>query len=172
MLTKPPLAKNPLDRLTEAGLAWGEGTYARLAAPIGAAAFALYILLTALTAWVMPDANWDMLPYLAISEEGSYPDAQALHDYAYSTVKAGVSAGDYKALTDDGGGFRSHMAENAADFHSLLGMYRIKFLYAEILSTMSAVMPSCLAPRSMAVGSVRTRNSPHFAMCADEIQIF
>ena len=45
---------------------------------------------------------------------------QALHDYAYGTVKAGVSAGDYKALTDDGGGFRSHMAQNAADFHSLL----------------------------------------------------
>ena len=95
----------------------------------------------------MPDANWDMLPYLAIAEEGTYPDAQALHDYAYSTVKAGVSAGDYKALTDDGGGFRSHMAENAADFHSLLGMYRIKFLYAEILSTMSSVMSPVEAMR-------------------------
>ena len=35
MLTRSPAAKNPLDRLTEAGLAWGEGTYARLAAPIG-----------------------------------------------------------------------------------------------------------------------------------------
>ena len=54
MLTKSPAPQNPLDRLTEAGLAWGEGTYARLAAPIGAAAFALYILLTAFTAWVMP----------------------------------------------------------------------------------------------------------------------
>jgi hypothetical protein len=102
----------------------------------------------------MPDANWDMLPYLAISEEGSYPDAQALHDYAYSTVKAGVSDGDYKALTDDGGGFRSHMAENAADFHSLLGMYRIKFLYAEILSTLSAVMSPVEAMRLVQVFSV------------------
>ena len=154
MLTRPPASNNLLDRLTAACLAWGEGTYGRLAAPIGAAAFALYILLTATTAWFMPDANWDMLPYLAIAEEGTYPDAQALHDYAYGTVKAGVSAGDYKALTDDGGGFRSHMVENAADFHSLLGMYRIKFLYAEILSTMSSAMSPVEAMRLVSVFSV------------------
>ena len=154
MLTRSPAANNPIDRLTEAGLAWSEGTYARLAAPIGAAALALYILLTATTAWFMPDANWDMLPYLAIGEEGTYRDVQALHDYAYSTVKAGVAAGDYQALTDDGGGFRSHMAENAADFHSLLGMYRIKFLYAEILSTMSSVMSPVEAMRVVSVFSV------------------
>ncbi|TIL97004.1 MAG: hypothetical protein E5Y68_00325, partial [Mesorhizobium sp.] len=73
------------------------------------AAFALYILLTAATAWFMPDANWDMLPYLAIAEEGTYRDVQALHDYAYGTVRDGLSASDYQALTDDGGGFRSHM---------------------------------------------------------------
>ncbi|TIO11203.1 hypothetical protein [Mesorhizobium sp.] len=154
MRTRSPAPKNLLDRLTEAGLAWGEGTYARLAAPIGTAAFALYILLTAVMAWFMPDANWDMLPYIAIAEEGSYPDVQALHDYAYSMVKAGVSADEYKTLTDDSGGFRSHMAANAADFHSLLGMYRIKFLYAEILSTMSSVMSPVEAMRMVSVLSV------------------
>ncbi|MDX8538099.1 hypothetical protein RFM23_10760 [Mesorhizobium abyssinicae] len=155
MLTRPPtVPTNPLDRFTGAGLAWGEGTYARLAAPIGAAAFSLYILLTAATAWIMPDANWDMLPYLAVAEEGTYPDPQVLHDYAYSTVKAGVSAADYKTLTDDGGGYRSHMAENAADFHSLLGMYRIKFLYAEILSGLSHVVSPVEAMRLVSVVSV------------------
>jgi hypothetical protein len=40
------------------------------------------------------------------------------------------------------------------------------------MSTMNVVMPSCLRPREIAVGSVRMRNSPHFAICADEIQIF
>ncbi|WP_040593632.1 hypothetical protein, partial [Mesorhizobium metallidurans] len=154
MLTRSPAPTNLLDRPTGAGLAWGEGAYARLAAPIGAAAFAFYILLTAVTAWFMPDANWDMLPYLAIAEESTYPDAQALHDYAYGTVKAELSAGDYKTLTDDSGGFRSHMAGNAADFHSLLGMYRIKFLYAEILSTMNSVMSPVEAMRLLQVFSV------------------
>ncbi|TRD00657.1 hypothetical protein FJV76_17905 [Mesorhizobium sp. WSM4303] len=153
MLSKSPASQNTLDRLTVAALAWGEGNYARWAAPIGAIAFSFYILLTAFTAWTMPDANWDMLPYLAIAEEGNYPDAQALHDYAYSAVKSGVSAADYKALTDDGGGFRSHMAENAADFQSLLGMYRIKFLYAKMLSTMSALMLPVEAMRLLQVVS-------------------
>ncbi|MDX8439206.1 hypothetical protein [Mesorhizobium australafricanum] len=154
MLTRPSAPTNPLERLTGAGLAWGEGAYAKWAASIGAAAFSLYILLTAVTAWFMPDANWDMLPYLAIAEEGTYPDPQALHDYAYSTVREGVSAGEYKTLTDDGGGFRSHMAENAADFHSLLGMYRIKFLYAEILSSLSHVVSPVDAMRLVQVLSV------------------
>lgn len=154
MLTRPFAPTHPLERLTGTGLAWGEGTYAKWAASIGAIAFSLYILLTAATAWFMPDANWDMLPYLAIAEEGAYLDPQALHDYAYSTVKAGVSAGDYKTLTDDGGGFRSHMAENAADFHSLLGMYRIKFLYAEILSGLSHVVSPVEAMRLVQVFSV------------------
>ena len=36
-----------------------------------------------------------MLPYLAIAEEGTYPDPQVLHNYAYSTVKGGVSADRY-----------------------------------------------------------------------------
>ncbi len=40
------------------------------------------------------------------------------------------------------------------------------------MSMMKAVMPSCLAPRSMAVGSVRRRKSPHRARWAVEIQIF
>ncbi|WP_224545501.1 hypothetical protein [Mesorhizobium sp. CA16] len=154
MLTSPSAPTNPLESLTGAGLAWGEGAYAKWAASIGAVAFSLYILLTAATAWFMPDANWDMLPYLAIAEESAYPEPQALHDYAYSTVKQGVSAGDYRTLTDDGGGFRSHMAQNAADFHSLLGMYRIKFLYAEILSGLSHVVSPVEAMRLVQVVSV------------------
>ncbi|RAZ89264.1 hypothetical protein DPM33_20205 [Mesorhizobium hawassense] len=154
MLTRPSAPTNPLERLTGAGLAWGEGAYAKWAASIGAIAFSLYILLTAATAWFMPDANWDMLAYLAIAEEGTHPDPQALHDYAYGTVKAGVSAADYQTLTDDGGGFRSHMAENAADFHSLLGMYRIKFLYAEVLSSLSHVVSPVEAMRLVQVVSV------------------
>ena len=40
------------------------------------------------------------------------------------------------------------------------------------MSTMNVVMPSCLRPRAIAVGSVRMRNRPHFAICADEIHVF
>jgi hypothetical protein len=154
MLTRARAPAPLPERLVMVSLAWGEAAYARFAVAIGTAAFVLYMLFIAANAWFMPDANWDMLPYLAIAEEGSYPDAQALHDYAYRTVRAGISEGDYRALTDDGGGFRSHMAANAADFHSLLGMYRVKFLYAEILSTLSSVVSPVEAMRAVQVFSV------------------
>ena len=36
---------------------------------------------------------------------------------------------------------------------------------------MKAVMPSCFLPRSIAVGSVRSRKRPHVARWAEEIQI-
>ena len=39
-------------------------------------------------------------------------------------------------------------------------------------SRTNAVMPSCFFPRSIAVGSVRSRNSPHVARWAELIQIF
>ena len=37
---------------------------------------------------------------------------------------------------------------------------------------MKAVMPSCFLPRSIAVGSVHSRNRPHVARWAELIQIF
>lgn len=144
---------NLLVRLANGGLSHGEAVYARLAVPLGIAIFSAYVLLTALTAVVRPDANWDMLPYLAVAEESEHPDAAALHDYVYGTIREGVSEADYRALVDDGGGFRSHMADNAEDFHSLLGMYRVKFLYAELLSGLSTFMPPVAAMRAVSVFS-------------------
>lgn len=112
-------------------------TYVRFASLIGALIFVGYLGVTLATTYLLPDANWDMLPYLAVAEEAKYPDPVALHDFAYAAVKDGVSPSDYAALTNDGGGFRSHMAENANDFVSLLGMYRVKFLYGKIISLVS-----------------------------------
>ena len=62
-------------------------------------------------------------------------------------------AGDYLALTDDGGGYRTRMANDAAAFHSMLPMYRVKFLYAEMLSGLSKVMPPVAAMQAVQVFS-------------------
>ena len=154
MLTRAPHPSTGLDRLTARALGFAGDVYLRHAAVLGAALFALYMLLNVAIVLVLPDSNWDMLAYLAVAEEGTYRDPQALHDFAYGAVREGVSAADWLALTDDGGGFRSHMAANAADFHSLLGMYRVKFLYAEILSTLSTVMSPVKAMQAVEVFSV------------------
>src|SRR4051794_26256825 len=120
MLSRTPTQANPVDRIADSALSVGSNLYARFAVRIGVIGFSLYVLLTAVSAVILPDANWDMLPYLAVAEESAYPTPQALHDYAYGTVKAAVSEGDYLALTDDGGGFRTRMTNDAAAFHSML----------------------------------------------------
>jgi hypothetical protein len=149
MLTRAPSEANAVDRLAGSVLSVGSGLYARFAVWIGVAAFSLYVLLVAFAAIVLPDTNWDMLPYIAVAEEGNFPNPQALHDYAYGVVKSGVSAGDYLALTDDGGGYRTRMASDAAAFHSMLPMYRVKFLYAETLSALNHVMSPVAAMRAV-----------------------
>lgn len=154
MLTRAPVRPNFVERITLRIFDGVVNGYARHAALLGAAILALYIVATAAIALVRPDANWDMLAYLAVAEEGSFSDPQQLHAYAYDTVKAGVSADEYRLLVDDGGGFRSHMATNAADFVSLLPMYRVKFFYAELLSTMSAAMAPVTAMRVVSAVSV------------------
>ncbi|MGE0280979.1 MAG: hypothetical protein AB7P20_10270 [Rhizobiaceae bacterium] len=154
MLTRAPIRPNIVERLT---LPLFDGMLAlggRYAAVLGAVVFALYILATAAIVLTRPDANWDMLAYLAVAEESTISDPQQLHAYAYDTVRTGVSADEYRLLVDDGGGFRSHMAANAKDFVSLLPMYRVKFFYAELLSAMSSVMSPVMAMRVVSVVSV------------------
>ncbi len=128
---------NFLARFASRLLELASRTYVRFASFFGVMIFVGYLSVTLATSYLLPDANWDMLPYLAVAEEAKFHDPVALHDFAYAAVKDGISASDYAALTNDGGGFRSHMADNSADFVSLLGMYRIKFLYGKIISLVS-----------------------------------
>lgn len=144
----------PFAALASSGLAAGTGLNARMAGLAGAVLFSLYILLVAVTAIVLPDRNWDTIPYLAVAAEDALTMPEALHDYAYATVRAAVSPGDYRTLADDGGGYRTHMAEDAAAFHSMLPMYRVKFLYAEILSGLGHVMEPLAAMRAVQVAAV------------------
>ena len=138
---------NILARFASGLLELASRTYVRFASLIGVLIFLAYVVITIATAYILPEANWDMLPYLAVAEEAKYPDPVALHDFAYGAVKAAVLAADYEALTNDGGGFRTHMAENPTDFVSLLGMYRVKFLYGQIISVVSTFVTPVAALR-------------------------
>ena len=93
MLSRAPTQANAVERLADGVLSVGSGFYARFAVrDRGDRVFALHPADGAV-AVILPDANWDMLPYLAVAEESAYPTPQALHDYAYGTVKAAVSRG-------------------------------------------------------------------------------
>lgn len=154
VMERVPSGATPVDRLAGASLGIVSGLYAHLAVPVGVALFSLYILLTAAATILFPDPNWDMLPYIAAAGEAMHPAPEALHAYAYDSVKASIPAGDYLALTDDGGGYRSHMASDPAGFHSMLPMYRVKFLYIELLAQLEKVMPPVEAMHAIQAASV------------------
>lgn len=145
MLTKSPRTATAIERFGETMLSAGCDFYARFAVPIGVGLLTAYVLLNALTAWVLPDANWDMLAYIAAGGEGGLASPEAVHAYAYDAVRDAVSPAEYLVLTDDEGGYRSHMAADPAGFYSMLPMYRVKFLFVEALSVLSQVVPPVIA---------------------------
>jgi hypothetical protein len=150
--TRSSRASGPLDRLAGSVVVLGTDVYARFAAQIGAIVLALYVALVAAAVVVVPDANWDMLPYIAAAEEANLADPAALHAHAYEAVRAGVTEGEFAALTT-GEGYRVRMAQDPVAFQSMLPMYRVKLLYVEALSVLSNVMQPVAAIRAISVFS-------------------
>ena len=104
-------AKRSLDRLAESALSLGTASM-RPSPPVSACrCLRSTSRWSPLTVVVTPDANWDMLPYLAVAEEGRFPDPAAVHVYVYDAVRAGVTEGEFAALTTTGV-YRVRMAKN------------------------------------------------------------
>ncbi len=145
-------SNNPVMNLAGVVLAFAVASYARFAAIIGALILSAYVVISAASVLIQPQANWDILPYIAVSGEAAHPDAKSLHDFAYGAVRDGVSAANYDALTT-GDDFRQHMAAAPEDFVSLLGMYRVKVLYGKVLGALSHVMSPVDAVHAVSIAS-------------------
>src|SRR5262245_31447887 len=111
-------ATGPLDRLADSVVALGTNIYATFATRIAAVAFAIYVAVVAVAVVVIPDPNWDMLPYLAVAQERTLPDPVVLHAQIYGEVEASVSETEFAMLTTSDP-YRARMAEDAAAFHSM-----------------------------------------------------
>jgi hypothetical protein len=105
----------------------------------GAACLIIYILAVTLVSWVAPAANWDLIAYTATAIEHRVPDAEALHRDAYAVVRERVSEGEFLVLTGDRP-YRVAQYQDANAFASMLGFYRVKFLFVELASWMSGFM--------------------------------
>ncbi len=148
----PQTDGNMLARFVTSVLALATQTYARHCAAIGAIVLCAYMLLTAASVVVQPEANWDMLPYIAVAGENAHADPAALHAFAYGVVKEGVNASNYRELTTSDA-FRLHMSETPDDFVSLLGMYRVKILYTKILESLFPIVSPVTAIYAVSVFS-------------------
>ncbi len=124
----------------------------RHATLLGALAFALFVAACVIIALVHPQANWDMLAYVAAASEARFADPAALHAHAYEVVKAAVDPAQYTALTA-GDPYRVRQFTDPAAFHSMLGMYRVKALYVELAAALSPIYGEAGALHRISVAS-------------------
>ena len=94
----------------------------------------------------------------ALAAERAHRDLPALAFFAEAARRPGCAASVKNTSLNISSPMMSRIVR-----HSMPGVS---------MSMMNAVMPSCLRFSSIASGSVRSRNRPHFARCAVEIQIF
>jgi hypothetical protein len=120
---------------------------------IGAAALALFMLMTAAVVHVYPQADWDMIAYTANILEGDIEDPVELHERTFGIVKENITPGEYLTLTQDRP-YRIRQAEDPAAFSTMLGFYRLKLLYVETAKLLTKYMNPVEALRLISVGSV------------------
>ncbi len=106
------------------------------AAVAGALLLILYTATVCAVAVAFPDANWDMIAYVASILEQPGIDPASLHAQTYDMVRQKVSDGQYLVLTEDRP-YRIRQADDPDAFLSMLGFYRVKMLYLEAAQLLS-----------------------------------
>ena len=116
-----------------------------------------FLILLALTTALAfkPGYNWDMLPYMAITEkiDGVNP-FNKIHEDVYNNAKKNLSSKRYNSLTDTANAYRKKMFENADAFQTQLPFFYIKPVYLisvyifyklGVALTYATIMPSLIA---------------------------
>ena len=136
--------------------------YVKHAVVLGGTLFATYVLLVLATAFIKPVTDWDILAYIAVAAEHNFASPAALHAHTYQTLKDHVSDADFLRLTSDGE-YRRVMSSDPAAFVSMLGMYRVKYLYCQLLAALSALMSPIWAVRTISAVSAAAFGAISFA---------
>lgn len=113
---------------------------------VGAVFLIVYILAITAVSWVAPAANWDLIAYVAVVLEHRVDGVAALHEAAYGAVRDAVTEGEFLVLTGD----RPYRVAEYADanaFATMLGFYRVKFLFVELATRLAAFLPPVEALR-------------------------
>ncbi|HYD24232.1 MAG TPA: hypothetical protein VEB68_05510 [Croceibacterium sp.] len=89
------------------------------------------MLATAVVGLLRPSFNWDMIPYVALVEDGAAGDRAERHARAYRLVQAAAPARHWARMTESNA-YRARQYAEARAFDSQLGMYRIKLGYVPL----------------------------------------
>lgn len=96
----------------------------------GAALLILYFAAVCAVALYFPEANWDMIAYVASILENGGALGHELHTEAYRLVRQSISDGEFIVLTSDRP-YRIVQYQDPDAFITMLGFYRVKLLYIE-----------------------------------------
>lgn len=118
----------------------------RHAALLGVLFLLAYTAAVALAGFFFPENNWDMVAYLAIVLEKAIGDPQVLHQTTWDIIRRSVPPGDFVVLTEDRP-YRVAQYTDASGFYSMLGFYRVKWLYVQTIAALSHVMDPVTAMR-------------------------
>jgi hypothetical protein len=95
---------------------------------IGLCVYSAFVLFFAVYAFIKPNYNWDIIPYIgcALSYEDS--DIGTLHSKTYEIVKRSVPPETYSDLTTSNA-YRRNIATNPENFYQQLRFYHVKPFY-------------------------------------------
>lgn len=113
---------------------------------LGVAILLFFTATVTAAAILFPLVQWDMIAYVATILEKTISDPQLLHERVYQTVQSAVSHGEFLVLTEDRP-YRAVQYSDPAAFYSMLGFYRVKWLYIEAISALSQFLPPVSAIR-------------------------
>src|SRR3569623_1329668 len=126
-------------RWVDALLKLPSAIFAAKPAAIGGTVLVVYVLLTLGMAYLKPQTDWDVLPYIALAVEHLYATPAALHDFTFGLIKSVVEPAEFIALTL-GDPYRIAMFADPAAFASMFGKYRVKWHYIECLGWLRHLM--------------------------------
>lgn len=124
------------DRLVVTSGGWAARVWSSQAAVLGFLLLAVFSLCVFAIGYFIPKADWDILAYVASAYQEPGMSAFEVHRHAYETVRHAVSEGDFLMLTED----RQYRIRQYADpdaFMSMLGFYKVKWLYIQSISWLS-----------------------------------
>ena len=96
----------------------------------GAVFLVVYIATVCAVALYFPEANWDMIAYVASILENGGTLGHEVHSEAYRLVRQNISEGEFVVLTADRP-YRIAQYQDPDAFITMLGFYRVKLLYIE-----------------------------------------
>lgn len=131
--------------------------YVRFSNPLGALSILGLIAAIMALAWLRPVHAWDQIAYLGAAWRDLFPDPEVLHGRVYEAVRLGVTPEEFVALSE-GDAYRLRQSTDPQAFHSMLGMYAVKWLYVKAIAL--------VAPLTGALGAAFAVNSGAAALFA------